>query len=80
MFPSSIQSHAAIPESVISPHEMARLECPTLSSVEQPGEFGQGGKPAAVLPQGGQGKCHYWPHLGSGCSTAVEYTPAEQNS
>jgi hypothetical protein len=55
MFPSSIQTHTAIPESVISPHEMARLECPTLPTVDQQGEYGHGGKPQAVLPQGGQG-------------------------
>jgi hypothetical protein len=53
MFPSPVQSQAALPESVIASHEMSRLECPTLPE-HQP-EFGQGGQPQAVLPQGGQG-------------------------
>ena len=61
MFPSSIQTHPALPESVISAHEMARLECPTVATNDQQTiEFGYGGQPQAVLPQGGQGNHKIW--------------------
>ena len=58
MFPSYVQRQATLSESVILSKEISPLECPPISETAQQTEFGQGGKPQAVLPQGGQGKLY----------------------
>ena len=75
-FPGSIPPHATphatLPESVMSTHQMSRLECPPALGAnldqagnEQASDFIQthGGQPQAVLPQGGQGNFFILSHF-----------------